>query len=85
MNYLRPQMPDFSFAGYHSRTELKGNVIGYTRTFELKELSVPVSKADELKKFYRIIASDEPIPLFSGRRNKIHFIDAAITYQPVKS
>ena len=50
---------DFGFASYHSKTEAKGNVIGYTRTFEIKELSVPVSKADELKKFYRIIAGDE--------------------------
>jgi hypothetical protein len=50
---------DFSFASYHSKTEAKGNVIGYTRTFEVKELSVPVSKAEELKKFYRIIAGDE--------------------------
>lgn len=50
---------DFGFASYHSKTEAKGNVIGYTRTFEIKELSVPVSKAEELKKFYRIIASDE--------------------------
>ena len=50
---------EFSFASYHSKTEAKGNVIGYTRTFEVKELSVPVSKAEELKKFYRIIANDE--------------------------
>lgn len=50
---------DFGFASYHSKTEVKGNVIGYTRTFEVKELSVPVSKAEELKKFYRIIAGDE--------------------------
>jgi hypothetical protein len=54
-----PVDADFSFASYHSKTEAKGNVIGYTRTFEVKELSVPVSKADELKKFYRIIAGDE--------------------------
>ncbi len=54
-----PVDADFGFASYHSKTEVKGNVIGYTRTFEVKELSVPVSKADELKKFYRIIASDE--------------------------
>ena len=54
-----PVDADFSFASYHSKTEAKGNVIAYTRTFEVKELSVPVSKADELKKFYRIIASDE--------------------------
>jgi hypothetical protein len=50
---------DFGFASYQSKTEARGNVIGYTRTFEVKELSVPVSKAEELKKFYRIIASDE--------------------------
>jgi hypothetical protein len=54
-----PVDADYSFASYHSKTEVKGNVIGYTRTFEVKELSVPVSKAEELKKFYRIIASDE--------------------------
>jgi hypothetical protein len=54
-----PVDADFGFASYHSKTEAKGNVIGYTRTFEVKELTVPVSKAAELKKFYRIINSDE--------------------------
>jgi hypothetical protein len=54
-----PVDADFGFASYHSKTEAKGNVLNYTRTFEVKELSVPVSKADDLKKFYRIIASDE--------------------------
>ena len=50
---------DYSFASYHSKTEAAGNVLRYTRTFEIKELSVPLSKVDDLKKFYRIIASDE--------------------------
>jgi Domain of Unknown Function with PDB structure (DUF3857)/Transglutaminase-like superfamily len=50
---------DYGYASYHSKTEVAGNVIRYNRTFEVKELSVPVSKADELKKFYRIIAGDE--------------------------
>jgi len=50
---------DYGFASYHSKTEVLGNTVRYTRTFEIKELSVPVSKADELKKFYRIIATDE--------------------------
>jgi hypothetical protein len=54
-----PVDADFGFASYHSKTEAKGNVISYSRTFEVKELSVPVSKAEELKNFYRIIASDE--------------------------
>ena len=50
---------DYSFASYHSKSESAGNVLKYSRTFEIKELSVPLSKMDELKKFYRIIAGDE--------------------------
>jgi len=54
-----PVDADYSFASYHSKTEVTGNVIRYSRTFEVKELSVPVSRAEELKKFFRIIATDE--------------------------
>ena len=55
-----PVNVDFSFASYHSNTRLaSGNTIHYTRTFEIKELSVPVSKAGELKQLYRTIAGDE--------------------------
>jgi len=50
---------DYSFASYHSKTEASGNVLKYSRTFEIKELSVPLSKMDDLKKFYRVIAGDE--------------------------
>jgi len=50
---------DFSFASYHSKTEVAGSTLKYTRTLEVKELSVPLSKMDDLKKFYRVIASDE--------------------------
>ncbi len=50
---------DYSFGSYHAKTEVQGNLIHYSRTFEVKELSVPVAKADQLKKFYRIIAGDE--------------------------
>jgi hypothetical protein len=54
-----PVDSEYAFASYHSKTEVKGGVIHYSRTFEVKELSVPVSKSEELKKFYRIIATDE--------------------------
>ena len=54
-----PVDADYSFASYHSKTETSGNTLKYTRKFEVKELSVPVSKIEELKKLYRIIASDE--------------------------
>jgi hypothetical protein len=50
---------DYSFASYHAKTEVNGNLIHYSRTLEVKELTVPVSHADDLKTFYRIIAGDE--------------------------
>jgi hypothetical protein len=50
---------DYSFASYHSRTEVNGNVLRYTRTYEVKELTVPLEKVGELKQMYRTIAGDE--------------------------
>lgn len=50
---------EYSFGSYHSKCEMKDGALVYTRTLEVKELSVPVEKLDQLKKFYRIIASDE--------------------------
>jgi predicted transglutaminase-like cysteine proteinase len=54
-----PMDVDYSFGSYHSKTVANGNVLHYTRAVEIKELSVPVNKIDDLKKFYRMIASDE--------------------------
>jgi hypothetical protein len=54
-----PMDADYSFGSYHSKTEASGQMLHYTRALEIKELSVPVSKMDELKKFYRMIAADE--------------------------
>src|SRR5579872_66737 len=50
---------DYGFAAYHSKTEVSGNVLKYTRSFEVKDVTVPVEKADQLKRLYRIIATDE--------------------------
>jgi hypothetical protein len=58
-NLPPPADVDYSFASYHSRTEATGNNLKYTRTLEIKELSVPMGKVEELKRFYRVIASDE--------------------------
>jgi hypothetical protein len=54
-----PMDADYSFGSYHSKTEASGQMLHYTRALEIKELSVPVSKMDQLKKFYRMIAADE--------------------------
>jgi hypothetical protein len=50
---------DHSFAAYHSKTEAVGRVLRYTRSFEMKSVSVPVAQAGELKSLYRVIANDE--------------------------
>jgi hypothetical protein len=50
---------DYSFASYHAKTEVSGGIIRYTRTFEVKELSVPVDHSEELRRFYRTINGDE--------------------------
>lgn len=54
-----PTNVDYSFASYHSKTEAAGRTILYTRSVEVKELTIPVDKMDELKNFYRAIAADE--------------------------
>jgi hypothetical protein len=54
-----PVNVDDGFASCHSKTEIVGRALRYTRTFEIKELSVPVNKAGQLRDFYRIIAGDE--------------------------
>ena len=55
----QPVNADYDFADYHSKAEKDGNVLRYTRVFEVKQLSVPLNRMDDLKKFYRIIATDE--------------------------
>ncbi len=50
---------DDGFASYHSKTVFAGGALHYTRSFEIKELSVPASKAEQLKQLYRIIEGDE--------------------------
>jgi len=54
-----PVNADYNFGSYHSKTEVTGPVIRYTRSYEIKELSVDATNAEEVKKFNRIIAGDE--------------------------
>jgi len=54
-----PVDADYPFASYHSKAEVQGNVLKYTRTFEIKEVSIPVGEIGELRKLYRAIAGDE--------------------------
>jgi len=59
-DFLPPAVDlDYPFGSYHSRTELNGNVLRYSRTFTLKESSIPAEQAEDLRRFYRIISADE--------------------------
>src|SRR5882672_5666985 len=50
---------DYIFASYHSKTEVSGNVLRYTRAVEVKQLAVPLEQMADLKRFYQIINGDE--------------------------
>jgi len=50
---------DLGFVSYRSSTTFSGNVLRYTRTLEVKELSVPVAKVLSLRDFFREIEADE--------------------------
>jgi hypothetical protein len=50
---------DYGFASYHSKSEFSGGTLRYCRTLELKEASVPASKAAQLRDLFRTIAGDE--------------------------
>ncbi len=50
---------DEGFAAYHSKTQLMGHTLRYTRSYEIDELSVPVDRAPDLRALYRVIDADE--------------------------
>jgi len=55
----QPVDADEGFATYHSKTELIGRTLRYTRSYEIDKLSVPVDRAQDLRTLYRIIDADE--------------------------
>jgi hypothetical protein len=54
-----PTKAESDFATYTSQVKVDGNVIHYTRTYQVKQVLVPLDKLDDLKKFYRQVAADE--------------------------
>jgi hypothetical protein len=54
-----PVNAEYSFAVYKSRTEPIANGLRYSRTLEIRQLSVPANKAEELRTLYRTIFGDE--------------------------
>jgi hypothetical protein len=54
-----PMNEDLGAVAYRSSTTFTGHVLRYTRTLEVKELSLPAAKAESLKQFFRMIEADE--------------------------
>ena len=54
-----PTKAESEFASYTSQVQVDGNKIRYTRTYQIKQVLVPLDKLDDLKKFNRQVAADE--------------------------
>ena len=54
-----PVSIDEGTATYRSKTELDGNVMRYTRQFQINDVLVPTGHLSELKNFYRQVTADE--------------------------
>jgi hypothetical protein len=55
----QPVDVDDGFATYHSKTELIGRTLRYTRSYEVDQLSVPVDRVQDLRNLFRVIEADE--------------------------
>jgi hypothetical protein len=62
--YVVDEMPqpvslDLGFASYQSSSRLDGNVLHYSRTYTVRELTLPAERYGELQKLAGVIAADE--------------------------
>ena len=60
---------DIGLAAYHSKTEVVGHTLRYTRTYEIKSLTVPLDRTDDLKSLFRTIYGDEHAVAVVRRRS----------------
>jgi hypothetical protein len=54
-----PVKLDLGFASYQSASALEGNKIHYTRTYTVRQVTLPAEKYADLQKLAGVIASDE--------------------------
>ncbi len=54
-----PVKLDLGFASYESSTEVQGNALHYTRTYTVRELTLPASRYADVQKLAETIATDE--------------------------
>jgi transglutaminase-like putative cysteine protease len=54
-----PVKEDFGFASYVSSTEMHGRTLHYSRTYTVKQVTVPAAKYAEVQRLAAVIAADE--------------------------
>jgi transglutaminase-like putative cysteine protease len=54
-----PVKLDVGFASYESSSQVKGNVLHYSRTYTVREVTLPAEKYSDLQKLSSVIATDE--------------------------
>ena len=54
-----PVMFDFAFATYKSEIQVAEHSLRHTRSYEIKDVRIPVERLDDLKGFFRQISDDE--------------------------
>jgi len=64
-----PVKADVGFASYESSTRLEGHTLHYTRTFTLRQVSLPADKYADLQHFVSLIAADEDSRIVLKRGN----------------
>jgi hypothetical protein len=55
----QPVKLDLGFASYESASQVKGNVLHYSRTYTVREVTLPAEKYSDLQKLAGVIAADE--------------------------
>jgi uncharacterized protein DUF3857/transglutaminase superfamily protein len=64
-----PVKADVGFASYESSTKLDGHTLHYTRTYTVRQVSLPPDKYAELQRFVGLIAADEDSRVVLKRAN----------------
>jgi hypothetical protein len=63
--YVPDELPplltiDYDFASYSSKVEMiSGNVLRYSRTYQMKDVVIPSARLEDLKHFFRQVLTDE--------------------------
>jgi hypothetical protein len=50
---------DLGFASYESSSSVKDNILHYTRTYTVREVTLPADKYPDVQKLAGVIAADE--------------------------